>query len=160
MGKIYQVNVKPETTGERGMPKKPVEETYLRFTGLDNDYNKFRTEKKNSDKNKAVMLLPLETIIILNSEGWPVMPGDIGENLTTMGMLNSEFKEGDIYRIGNDSVIQISEPCTPCKNLSILPYIGKGKVKEFMQTLNGRRGWYATVFSEGRIKTKDFIFKK
>jgi hypothetical protein len=82
-GRVHQINMKPLTQGERGLPKKPVKEVQVTKAGLDGDFNKYRHEKKNDDPDSAVLLMPLETIRQLNEEGWPIRPGDIGENFTT-----------------------------------------------------------------------------
>ncbi|MBI2668988.1 MOSC domain-containing protein [Candidatus Woesearchaeota archaeon] len=127
--------------------------------GFQGDYNVHRTERKNSDPYKALLLMPLETIVELNSEGWPVNPGDLGENITTSGLLYDSFSVGQRYRI-DEAEIEISEPCTPCVNVSLLPYVGEEKVTKFMSILakpTNRRGWYAKVLREGRICKGDPI---
>ena len=84
-GTISHINIKSETLGERGLPKRSIETAHLTTQGLLGDFNRWRHESCNDDPDKAVLLLPLETIIQLNTEGWPVNPGDIGENFTTQG---------------------------------------------------------------------------
>jgi MOSC domain-containing protein YiiM len=82
-GKVFQINIKPEIEGQRGLPKSPVDFIQIRETGLDGDYNLYRTQKLEGDANQAVLLFPLEMIRKLNDEGWQIQPGDIGENITT-----------------------------------------------------------------------------
>ena len=155
-GYIYQINVKPKTGNERGIPKLSVRSAYVAFQGLEGDYNKYRMEKliNAGNPNKAVMLLPKETIDALVQEDWPVLPGHLGENITTEGM--TSFIVGRQYQLG-EAQIEISELCNPCINLQVLPYIGKEKIKSFMQTLLGRRGWYARVIKEGTIEQGNAI---
>ena len=163
-GRVVQINRKPETVGQHGLPKLPVETIHVSFYGLDGDFNRFRRDVKNDDPNRAVMLLPLETIQQLNAEGWPVNPGDMGENITTEGIPYDDFVVGDQYRIG-EVIIQIAEPCTACKNLESLPYVTEAKSTEFISSLTrvrsgefmNRRGWYAAVVSEGVIAKGDDI---
>ena len=98
----------------------------------------------------AVLVYPIETIKELNKEGWPVKPGDLGENFTLTGIPHSHFSPNQKYQIG-ESLIEISFECDPCQNLSVLPYVGKTKINEFIKTLMHRRGWYARVLKEGLI---------
>lgn len=156
---VIQINVKPKTPGEGGMPKTPTEKSLLTEAGFTGDYNNLRTHKKSSDPKMAALVLPIETIHNLNKEGWPVRPGDLGENLTTSGINNADFSVGQQYNIGN-SIIEISMECEPCKGLSCLDYVGKTRVNSFIKTLVGRRGWYAKVLQAGLIERGDLISEK
>ena len=72
------------------------------------------------------MIMPLETLRELNAEGWPVQPGDMGENITSQGIPYNDFVIGGRYQVG-EAVIEIAEPCLACMNLAALPYIGEEK---------------------------------
>ena len=150
MKKLLQINVKPNTANEHGIPKTSVSSAMLSKSGLEGDYNNYRTIKKNRNPDMAVLLYPIETIEELNKEGWPIKPGDLGENFTITGIPHSHFSPNQQYQIG-DSLIEISFECDPCQNLSVLPYIGKTKINDFNKTLMHRRGWYARVLKEGLI---------
>ena len=106
-GTVLQVNVKSKVPGERGLPKYSVKHSYATAQGLDGDYNIFRQTKKKGDKDMALLVYPIETIQELNQEGWPVQPGDVGENLTVKGYAHDTFKVGQQYKAG-DSTIEIS----------------------------------------------------
>ena len=150
MKKLLQINVKPNTTNERGIPKTAVINAILSKSGLEGDYNNYRTIKKSRNPDMAVLLYPIETIKELNKEGWPIKPGDLGENFTITGIPHSYFLPNQQYQIG-ESLIEISFECDPCQNLSVLSYVGKTKINEFIKTLMHRRGWYARVLKEGLI---------
>jgi MOSC domain-containing protein YiiM len=155
-GRIIQINVKPRKAGERGLPKFAVRSAEIKFEGLVGDFNVWRHEKMGDDPNCAVLLMPIETIEEINREGWPIKPGDIGENITTSGIAYDGFALN--ARIGaGRAEFQISKACDPCVNLFRLPYVGKKKGKEFLKTMYGRRGWYARVIKEGKIQTGDEI---
>ncbi len=47
-GIIYQINIKPQIPHERGMPKYPVDYCKITLQGLEGDFNKYRSEKKNT----------------------------------------------------------------------------------------------------------------
>tara|TARA_B100001996_G_scaffold358630_1_gene323348 strand:+ start:43 stop:525 length:483 start_codon:yes stop_codon:yes gene_type:complete len=153
---IYQINKKPETKKEVGLPKIKTKKATVLTGGIDGDYNRFRENKKNGDPNMALMILSLDIINELNNEGWSVMPGDLGENLTIDNLDYSTLKPGQKYTLGT-AKIEISLICDPCSNLKILPYVGIGKISDFIKTLMGRRGWYARVLEPGIIAEKDHM---
>ena len=150
MKKIHQINLKPNRANEHGIPKTSVISAILSKSGIEGDYNNYRTIKKDQNPDMAVLVYPIETIHELNDEGWPIMPGDMGENFTISGIPHSHFLPNQQYQIG-ESLIEISFECDPCQNLSVLPYVGKTKINEFIKTLMHRRGWYARVLKEGLI---------
>lgn len=155
-GTVRQINVKPMTPGERGLPKKPVGSAWLSAVGVSGDFNVYRHEERADDPDCALLVMPIETLVELNSEGWPIRPGDLGENLTTAGIPYSSFRVGKSFRAGG-ATFQVSKACDPCDNLFLLPYVGKARGPKFLKTMLGRRGWYARVLKEGRVKAGDAI---
>jgi MOSC domain-containing protein YiiM len=155
-GVIVGVHIKPETAGERGLPKHAVEQARLTPAGLQGDFNVYRHEERHDDPLMAVLLYPREMIERLNREGWPVRLGDIGENLATEGIPYDGFELGHRFVVG-EAEIEITKPCDPCDNLGVLPYVGPQRVGEFMRTMLHRRGWYARVTREGMVRRGDTI---
>jgi MOSC domain-containing protein YiiM len=155
-GRIYQVNIKPRTPGRRGLPKSPVISARIRKDGLEGDYNRYRSERLGGDPDQAVLLYPAEIIRRLNEEGWPVRAGDLGENITTEGLADDAFIRGSIYQVG-EAILEVTKPCDPCRNLSVLPYVGNERKKEFIRALVNRRGWYARVLKEGSVRAGDRV---
>ncbi|MBS3147877.1 MOSC domain-containing protein [Candidatus Woesearchaeota archaeon] len=151
MAYIFQISIKPKTEGERGLPKLRVEKVVVTFAGLEGDYNTFRTMKKGATPDMALLIMPVSTLDELNKEGWPVKPGDIGENLTLYGASYPELRSGKKYKAG-DVIFEITTSATPCKNLALLSYVGEEKITEFMRTLVNRRGWYAKILQEGTLE--------
>ncbi len=156
-GKVYQINIKDKTDTERGLPKFPVQSAQVSSIGVEGDFNRYRQEIDHGNPDMAILVMPLETIRQLNQEGWPINPGDLGENITSEGMEYRSFYVGGAYKIGNEVEIQISKPCDPCNNVYLLPYVGVEKGPSFMKALVGRRGWYARVLKDGKIRTGDSI---
>lgn len=154
--KIFQLNLKPRTSGERGIPKTRVEEAIVTVQGVATDFNRYRHEKKGDAPDKALLLFPVETIAELNDEGWPVEPGHLGENVTTQGIAYQDFVVGKKFRLG-EVEIQISEQATPCANLHLLPYAGGERGPRFIKSLLDRRGWFARILKEGALKIGDSI---
>ena len=155
-GKVRSLHRKSETPGEHGLPKPAVPEVHLGFSGVKNDFNRFRHEELHDGLDQAVLVMPVEMIRALRAEGWPVQEGDFGENVTTEGIPYSDFRPGDRFQVGS-AILEISKACTPCTNLQLLPYVGTQNGPRFIKTTLDRRGWYASVVHEGRVQTGDPI---
>jgi MOSC domain-containing protein YiiM len=133
-----------------------VDQIRISAGGVEGDFNRYRHEEQRDEPMQAVLLMPVETLRTLNSEGWPIQEGDIGENITTEGIPYEEFHPGDRFRVGN-ALLQISKPCVPCTNLYLLPYVGESKGPGFLKTMLDRRGWYASVIHGGVVRSGDVI---
>jgi MOSC domain-containing protein YiiM len=153
-GRVFALHRKPQIAGEHGLPKPTVPEAFISQAGLEGDYNRYRHEEKKDDPGMAVLLVPRETLDELQREGWPVRPGDLGENITTEGIAYNDFVPGNRFRVG-EVVLEVSKACTPCDNLYLLPYVGPARGPEFLKVMLDRRGWYARVVREGRVRAGD-----
>jgi len=149
-GRILQLSVKPNTPGERGLPKRAVVRLELRATGATGDFNHYRAERLPGDLDQAVLILTEEVLTALAAEGWPIRPGDLGENLTLADIPEAALQPGARLRLG-DVLLEISHACDPCTELYALPYVGAARGPELIRTLHGRRGWYARVLHPGSV---------
>ena len=154
--KVHQLSVKPETPGENGLPKASVDRVRVSAMGFDGDFNRNRHEKHADDPDRAILVMPLETIEELNAEGWPVKAGDLAENVTTTGILHEQMTAGSVLRAGDVELV-FTKPNNPCKNLADLPYVGKERLPDFIKTLLGRRGWFARVERASTLQAGDSI---
>ncbi|MFI5418816.1 MAG: MOSC domain-containing protein [Candidatus Lutacidiplasmatales archaeon] len=136
------------------MPKPSVEELLVTAEGVQGDFNRYRHEEQHDEPNQAVMIMTVEMIRSLNADGWPLREGDIGENITTEGIPYGEFRPGDRFRLGS-AVVEVTKPCTPCTNLYLLPYVGEREGPRFLKAMVDRRGWYASVVRDGRVRLRD-----
>jgi len=151
-GTLLQLNVKPEVPGEFGLPKRPVPSLRVTPAGAEGDYNRWRTEKGNGDPDQAILLVTRELLDTLAAEGWPVKPGDLGENITLGGIAEAALRPGVRLRSGA-MLLEVTKACDPCSELHSLPYIGKERGAEFVRVTMGRRGWYAKVLEGGNVTT-------
>ena len=158
-GHVLQLNRKSITLGERGLPKYSAPELVVTRQGVEGDHNVYRHEVVDDDPAMAVLILPAETLAQLRAEGWPVRAGDVGENITSVGLPYDEFAPGRQYRAG-EVLLEITKPCTPCDNLYLLPYVGPARGPEFLRVMLGRRGWYARVLEGGRLRVGDPIARE
>lgn len=150
-GRIVQLHRKPKEGRARGLPKRAVPELMITPTGVEGDYNRWRTEKANGDPDQAVLLLAEEILGALRAEGWPVQLGELGENLTLADLPSDALGPGATVEIG-EVVLEVSKACDPCTILYGLPYVGPERGPAFLRTLQGRRGWYARVVRGGTIR--------
>lgn len=150
-GRIVGLHLKPREGRARGIPKHPVSRLGVTPEGVDGDFNRWRTEKASGDPDQAVLLLEEETLRALRAEGWPVRPGDLGENLLVAGLPAGALRAGARLRIG-EVVLELSKPAEPCVVLYSLPYVGIERGPAFVRALKGRRGWFARVVRGGTIR--------
>ena len=87
----------------------------------------------------------------LVQEDWT--PGLFGENLTTEGLLESEVRIGDLFRIGS-ALLRAVQPRFPCYKLNIR-FNDPGMVRHFARS--GRPGIYFQVVEVGVVQVGDKI---
>ena len=81
--------------------------------------------------------------------GWAAF----GENLTTEGLLETDVRIGDRYRVGTAELV-VTQPRMPCFKLAVR--FGRADmVKRFQQS--GRSGFYCSVAREGEVGAGDAI---
>src|SRR3954454_925442 len=150
-GRIVRLQRRPREGRSRGIPKRAVDELVITAEGVEGDFNRWRTEKAAGDPDQAVLLLSEEILAELNAEGWPVRPGDLGENLFLAGLPADALTPGARVRAG-EVELEVSKRCDPCVVLYGLPYIGQERGPAFVRTLRERRGWFALVVRGGVLR--------
>lgn len=130
-----------------GIYKEPIEHSaYLSFLNFEGDSQ--ADLEHHGGRDKAVCVYPSEHYMhweqLLQR---PMTPGAFGENITTLGLLESQLYIGDIFRIG-DAVVQISQPRQPCFKLSIKYQLNE--LPLLVQT-TGYTGYYFRVLEEGLV---------
>lgn len=148
--RLLQLSTKPKTPGEHGLPKRAVPELWITAEGAAGDYNHYRATTLGGDPDQAILVITLEVLDGLRREGWPVGPGDLGENLTLDGVPEALLRPGTLLKLG-EVRLEISKRCEPCTELHTLPYVGKRRGKDFVRTMVDRRGWYARVLAGGLV---------
>ena len=151
-GTLLQLNTKSRMPGEFGLPKAPVPSLRVTSAGAEGDYNRWRTKQAQGDPDQAILLLTREVLDALVKEGWPVKAGDLGENFTVDGIVESALQPGVRLRAGT-LLLEVTKACDPCDEVYSLPYIGPERGPAFVRTLVGRRGWFAKVLEGGTVIT-------
>ena len=153
-GSVVGLYRKPLEGRSRGIPKRPVPELTIVPDGVEGDFNRWRTEKAASDPAQAILLLEVEILEALCIEGWPVRPGDLGENVGIAGLPRGALGPGTSVELGG-AVLEVSKACDPCIVLYGLPYVGADRGPAFVRTMKGRRGWFARVVRPALIRPGD-----
>lgn len=130
---IVAINVSPG-----GIPKTPKERVYVAHQGLAGDG---RNHAKHLRADRAVSLFDLEVLHDLREEGYPLVPGAIGENLTVVGVRVQRLTPGDRLLLG-DVVLELTEPRKPCYVLDAID-------PRLKDVIIGRCGYLASVVREG-----------
>lgn len=79
----------------------------------------------------------------------PSLPfGAFGENFTITGLTEADVCIGDIWQVGDEAVLEVSQPRQPCWKLARRWRI-KSLALDVQQT--GRTGWYFRVLTEGIV---------
>ena len=67
---------------------------------------------------KAILLVTIEGIDELISQGFPLFPGALGENLTTRGLDRRALRIGQRFQAG-EAAIELTTIRTPCATLDV-----------------------------------------
>ncbi len=81
------------------------------------------------------------------------VPGGVGENISTLGIVEKDLCIGDVFALGS-ARIQISQGRQPCWKLN-LHIDNKQMVKLFQES--GFTGWYYRVLETGSVEAGDLL---
>ena len=148
-GRIVQINVSPG-----GVPKRPVPRARVLRSGLEGDAH--RNRELHGGPDRALCLFSLERIEDLHAEVHRVEPGTLGENLTVSGLDWPRVQPGDVYRLGEEVLVQITRFTSPC--LTVRTAFLDGGSSRVSETRHP--GWsrvYARVLVPGEIAAGDSV---
>jgi len=156
-GSILQVNA-----SQGGVPKHPIPVGILTCSGLEGD--RHAHPDIHGGARQAVLLITAEGIEELAAQGYPLVYGSLGENLTTRGIDRRDFRAGQRWQIGTEVVIEITKRRAPCQALNVY---GPGIQPAIFDALAGNgdpsspkwglSGFYASVNQPGVIRSGDEI---
>ena len=148
-GRVLQVNI-----SAGGVPKLPVDRAWVGTLGLVGDAHRETTV--HGGPHQAVCLYGIEAIERLQSEGHPIEPGSVGENLTTTGVEWSLLPVGARARIGETLELEVASATTPCKTQTRNFSDGHfSRISIALHPSDSRM--YARVLREGEVKPGDQI---
>jgi MOSC domain-containing protein YiiM len=147
-GRVTQIN-----RGGGGVPKLPIDATWVNWGGLEHDVQASR--KHHGRPYQALCIWSSEVIARLVSAGHSVFPGACGENITIAGLDWTDVRPGTRLRVG-EVLCDVWAFATPCFQLKQWFLDG-----DFNTIHERRRGdgigprVYATVVERGDIRTGD-----
>jgi len=115
---------------------------------------------------KAVLLIASEDIEYLQGLGYPVYPGALGENITTVGIDFRRLRLGQRFRLGQ-AFIELTRNRIPCSTLDVYNtgdkpiqhaiYDKRVKAGDVASPRWGLSGFYARVLEAGLVRQGDII---
>lgn len=108
---------------------------------------------------RQVHLIHYELFEEVSEKGFSLQPGDLGENITTIGVDLLELPRGTILRIGTRVELEVTGLRNPCKQIDnfqaglLSAVLLKGDNGEFVR----KSGIMAVVKAGGIIKAADII---
>lgn len=146
-GTIVQVSV-----SGGGVPKLPVPQARVGPLGLEGDVQ--RNKIHHGGPDRAVCLYAMERLQTLATEGHPIAPGTIGENLTIAGLDWAEVVVGARLRVGAEVRLEVTVFAPPCRTIR-----QSFKDGDFNRISDKRHpGWsraYARVLIPGLVRAGD-----
>ncbi len=124
----------------KGTPSDPVQEARaLSGQGIEGD------RSCSVDNTRQVLVMDQETLDRLD-----VKPGQVKENITTVGLDLENAQAGQVLFVGDDVTLEFVGPCVACGKMN---NIRPGLLEE----IQGRRGMLAVVINGGEFKVGDTV---
>ena len=143
-----------------GIPKRAIPSGLLTAAGIAGDAWRYPF---HGGPRKAILLVTIEGIDELCSQGFPIFPGALGENLTTRGLDRRALRLGLRLRVG-DAAIELTTIRTPCATLDVYGtgiqaamYDARVQKGDPESPLWGLSGFYASVVQPGSVRPGDAI---
>lgn len=157
-GSVLQISV-----SAGGVPKHAIPEGVVTELGLEGD--RHAHPELHGGPRQALLFIAAEGIEELKQAGFPLFPGALGENITTLGLDRRTWKVGGLWRVGPDVVVEFTKIRVPCKTLN---RYGAGAIQravydEVVKAGDpssphwGLSGCYARVVEHGIIHPGDII---
>ena len=136
-----------------GVPKLPIDEARVLLTGVEGDWQ--RDRRHHGGPDRAVCIYSKDLIDALATEGHPIAPGTVGENVTVSGVPWNTMRPGARVAIGT-ALLELTDFAPPCTT------IRHSFVREEFKRISEKvhPGWsrvYARVIREGVIRMGDSV---
>lgn len=123
-----------------GIPKRPQRLGVVRRDGLAGDGHH---HAKHCRPDRAISLWDLELLKQLVAEGFALVPGAAGENLTVAGLNVQSLPPGTLLQIGRVR-LRLEQPRRPC-------YVLDAIHPQLKEAIAGRCGYMASVVRQGVV---------
>ena len=140
-GTVISVNI----SEKKGVIKSPVQNIILNETGIKDDAHA-------GDWHRQVSLLADESIDRFKGVlGREIEYGEFAENITTKGLVLYDMKPGDILKIGEEVVMEVTQIGKECHGTGCAIFTAVGKC------VMPKEGIFCKVISNGNISANDEI---
>ena len=153
-GSILQVSV-----SRGGVPKLAIPEGDLQSLGIVGDGHAH--PDIHGGPRQAVLLISAEALAELTALGFPLYPGALGENITTVGVDRSQWRMGQRWRIGQ-AIVELTKVRAPCDTLNVYGpgihraiYDAQVKAGDPSSPRWAMSGVYASVVQAGIVRPRD-----
>ncbi len=130
-----------------GIPKYPKDSIQITKAGLLGD-------KHNHEKHyrliQAVSIQDIEKLTELKEDGYDLLPGATGENLTVENLDVNNLALGTLLKFSGGVVLKLSKVRNPCYVLDCID-------PNLKKDIDGRCGMYAEVVKEGVLNCNEQI---
>lgn len=106
---------------------------------------------------RQVHLIPSELFDALRTRGFQVYPGNLGENITTMGLYLECLPLGTMLRLGASATVRLTGLRTPCVLIDRFEAGLKDELRNGPLGLRFRAGVMAVVSEGGEVSAGDSI---
>jgi MOSC domain-containing protein YiiM len=155
-GSILQVSV-----SRGGVPKRAIPQGDIGPLGIAGD--SYGHPEIHGGPNQAILVISSEGIAELTALGYPLYPGALGENITTIGLDRTQWRSGQRWRIGH-AIVEFTTVRAPCSQLSVYgPGIQKAIYDAMVDAGDPSSprwalgGFYASVIQPGPVRPGDPI---
>jgi MOSC domain-containing protein YiiM len=107
-------------------------------------------DRKGGHPKRNLNVMDDITLSELEAEGFPIDPGELGENIVLSGLDLRTLPEGTQLRLGDEAVIALGKLREPCEMLTRLD-------ERMPESVLGRVGVMCRVVKSGRIKVGDAV---
>ena len=143
-----------------GIPKRAIPSGELTAAGIAGDAWRYPF---HGGRARRFSWSPSKDIDELISQGFPLFPGALGENLTTRGLDRRALRLGQRLQVG-DAAIELTTMRTPCATLNVYGtgiqaamYDARVQKGDPESPLWGLSGFYASVVQPGSVRPGDTI---
>ena len=148
------------SASQGGVPKLPIPSAELTESGIVGDAWRYPF---HGGRRQAILLITIEGIDELVSQGFPLFPGALGENVTTRGLDRRVLRVGQRLRAGT-AEIELARIRVPCATLDVYGtgiqaamYDAHVQAGDPESMRWGLSGFYASVVHPGTVRAGDAI---
>jgi len=131
---------------EGGIPRVPVPEIRLTFSGIEGDGH---LHIEHFTPDRAVTLFSFEQIQQFSSRKLSFSSGSAGENVSVKGLDLSLLEPGDYVEIG-PTLLRVTKPFKPC-------YAQEAQSEQKAENDQEQKGVFASIVRPGRVQSGDHV---